>query len=252
MKKVFLLLPLLAGSGCAKFPEDGTQAQFTRIRFTVRMRGEVNTADDDSPLTNGLYYVAIRATKDINPLPQTAPVPVYVSGTPNGFVAGSPTHFVRFLAENPLVSYPYTLFRFSPGPGPGDPDNDVNLATFFDQTPNTGPLINFTRPRDGDGRTLQFDIFTDQLAGNATDAQLLTKLQVNFLTMNKLSTAGTTGRVGDSLGDNRTPSGNAFVNVDLRSSNTVRNDGLEPTEDTFGGDDSSLDIQDFTIEVIRP
>lgn len=253
MKRFALLLPLLLGGACAKFPDGGGNANFTRVRFTMRFRGPVDTAEDASPLTSGVYIVALRATPDLNPVPQTAPVPVYVAGSPNGFVAGSPTHFVRFLSENPLAAYPYVLNRFAPGPGPGDPDNDVNLASFFDQTPAKGPLVNFVRPSDGDPNVLQFDVFVNQLADSDTLANGLNRLQVNLLSMNKLSTAGISDRSGDSLGDNRSPDGNQFVSVDLRTSNVVRNlGGLEPPSDTFNGDVPSLDLVDFEIEVIRP
>lgn len=90
-----LVLSALAITGCAKFPANGTGTTYTRVSFRIRVAGKINTTQDADPLTNYLYFVAIRASSDDNPDSTTNPQPVFAVN-PNGFVGGQPTHFVEF------------------------------------------------------------------------------------------------------------------------------------------------------------
>ena len=255
MKRLWLAaIPLLATS-CAKFPANGGIGNFTKITFRIKVAGNINTTQDDTPFTNYVYIVAIRAltTEDV---PNTgAPVPVIGSNTPNGFVAGSPTHFVQFASDNPLRSYPFILYKFNPGPTTGDPDNPVNLASWFDTTPTRGAITNFQR-LDSDPHTLQFELFVNQLVNTDADASTIKKLQINLLTMNRLATSGSSGRLWDALGNANVPSElTTTITVDLRSNNTVDNRfETEPstTPDVTGGNDPDLDIRDFSVTVQQP
>ncbi|CAN5409385.1 hypothetical protein BH11ARM2_BH11ARM2_33310 [soil metagenome] len=255
MKRILLLTPLLLIASCAKFPDNDTSSRFARISFTIQMQGEINDTSDDTPLTNYLYYVAIRTitTEDV---PNTgAPVPVIDSNTPNGFVAGSPTHFVLFDSQRPTQSYPYRLFKFNPGPVETDPDNPINLGSFFDTASTRGPIVNFVRPTDSANKNeLKFDIFLNQLANTDEDATQIKKLQINVLTMNQLATQGVNTRAFDALGNSQSPSEiNTTITIDLRSNNIVTNNqGIEPTGDVINGNDPSLDIQNYTVEVHQP
>jgi len=243
---------LVLAPGCARFPDDGGIGNFTRISFRFRVQGKINDANDESPLTQYVYIVAIR-TLTTDDIPNTgAPSPVIGDNTPNGFVAGSPTHFVLYDSTRP--AQPFTLFKFNPGPTPGDPDNPVNLSSWFDTTPTRGRIINFVRPQDGDPAELQFDLFANQLVDSDADADTIRRIQVNILTMTRLSTTPGGTRIWDSIGNSQLPSEiNAFLNVDLRGNSVVNNQlNTEPTGDTVAGNDPDIDLTDFRIEVERP
>ncbi len=237
-------------SGCARFPTNGV-GEFSRISFRLRVTGNINDATDDSPLTQYIYIIALRVlTTDTTP-PTGAPIPVLGDNSPNGFVAGSPTHFVLYDPTRP--SQPLVLNKFNPGPTAGDPTNEINLASWFDTSATRGRIVNYTLPGDGDRRELRFDIFANQLADSDTAAANLRRIQVNFLTMNRLATTSGS-RVWDALGNSLNPGEvNTFVTVDLRSNVTVDNRlGVEPQNDTVGANDPDVDISDFSIEVQRP
>ena len=255
MKHLALAAFLLAGVGCAKFPNDGGLGNFTKITFRIKVAGNINTTQDDTPFTNYVYLVAIR-TLTSEEVPNTgAPVPVIGSNTPNGFVAGSPTHFVQFASDNPQRAYPFTLYKFNPGPTAGEPDNPVNLASWFDTTSTRGAITNFQR-LDSDPRTLQFELYVNQLVDADSAASTIKKLQINLLTMNRLATGGSGGRLWDALGNATIPSEvSTTITVDLRSSTTVDNRfETEPstTSDVSGGNDPDLDIRDFSVTVQQP
>jgi hypothetical protein len=239
-------------TGCAKFPAQGLDNQFTRIIFRMELADNINTAFDDRPGTY-IYNVAIRATDDVSPEPQRAPIPVVAANNPNGRMDGSPTHFVELNTQDPLSSEPYLLFRFATQqeiPNPNEPDNPINLAVFSPST--RGRILNFIRPSDSP-RIVQFELFVNLLAQSDEAARQLQKLQVNFLTMNRLANQGAGTRFIDSLGDNRTAQGlTQYIEVDLRRNSFYSNQTtgeLEPTGDT---PDPSLDIVNWSIEVQRP
>lgn len=249
-----LILAVLGSTaGCARFPDSGAVGNFTRIRFKIRVNGTINDSTDSSPLTQYVYIIAIRVLQT-DDIPNTgAPIPVANETSPNGFVAGSPTHFVQYDSLRP--SQPFILYKFNPGPAAGDPTNPVNLGSWFDTSSTRGRIINFVRPSDAGGspKEFQFDLFANQLVNVNADAGTIRRLQVNILTMNRLSTSGGS-RVWDAVGNSLSPSEiNSVLTVDLRSNSTVNNTtGIEPTGDTVGANDPDADISDFTIEVQRP
>lgn len=229
---------------CAKFPENGGNANVTRITFRMRVQGKINTAQDDDPLTNYLYFVAIRATSDENPDPVlTNPQPIF-SPNPNGFVNGQPTHFVEFNTLNPTESFPYHIYRFA---RTGNPSNPIDLGQWTEVQQR---IINFERPTNG-GNVLQFDVFINQLADTEEEQNNLRFLQVNFLTMNRRLLTDTGGRIQDYLGRNSDPLDvNKAIRVDLRTNDIKENTAdYEPEGDVV---DPDLDIVDWSIRVVRP
>jgi hypothetical protein len=217
----------------------------------MQVGGRFNDAIDDTPLTQYIYIIGIRVlTTDTIP-PTGEPIPVIGGNSPNGFIAGSPTHFVIY--DPTRAGQPLILNKFNPGPTPGDPSNPVNLSSWFDTAPTRGRILNFTLPGDLAGRELRFDIFANQLADSDNLAADIRRIQVNFFAMSRLATSPGS-RVWDSLGNSLNPGEvNTFVNVDLRSNLTVDNRlGIELASDTVGGSDPDLDIVDFSIEVQRP
>lgn len=262
MKTVLFALPIALGliAGCAKFPEGGTSANFTRVTFRMKVAGRINTTLDEDPSTYYIYDVAIRATDDLNPEDKLAPQLVATTDNPNGRVAGSPTHFVEFDSLNPNSADPFVLYRFSTqleDPNPSDPSNPINLASFARST--RGRIVNFQRLED-DPSVLQFDLFINTLANDDDAALQLNTLQVNFLTMSRLSTGSGGTRVIDAIGDttgNSPPDFNRYIKIDLRQSGITNNTtgitaGIEPTGDTAPVNIPDLDITDWSIEVVRP
>lgn len=240
---------LLAG-GCAKYPSGTGADTFTKVSFRMKVRGQINP--------NYVYIVAIRVITTEDTPNTGAPIPVIGSNTPNGFVAGSPTHFVRF-DPNSNPNQPFILYKFNPGPTQNDPTNTVNLASWYDTTATRGPIVNYSSLSDYPSE-LRFDLFTNQLVDADSEAGTITKLQVNFLTMNKTAVSGTSGREWDALGNSQSSSDiTDTITIDLRSNNQVdngpdpdSNPTLEPAGDTVGGDDASLDLTDFTVSVTQP
>lgn len=245
-----LALPLVALSGCAKFPKNGDVNQYTRITFRLEFAGPVNP--------NYIYDVALHATSDTNPDSRLAPQPVIAEGggavSPNGRMAGSPTHFVEYTQSGGgNTAFPFLLYQFAPGPGPNDPDNPINLAQFTESSRRR--IINFTQP-SGESNVLYFEIFTDQLVNADADAQNLNTLLVNVLTMSRPQNLPGSRRILDAYGDTRSAVLNDFLRVDLRQ-NRIYTDSsdIEPEGDTLPVDvgvDPALDLVNYTIQVQRP
>lgn len=234
---------LLASAGCAKFPPPGTSnSNFTQVTFSMTVQRQVNI--------NYNYFVAITASPLVNPPPQGAPQPVFdPSKNPNGFVAGSPTHYVMFNAANENIQ-PFQLYRFalqSEIPNPSDPTNPINLKIAAPST--RGVITNFqpvnagTNSNPGTSTTLQFTLFVNLLGDTDVQAQALQTLQVQFLNMN--TTQATSSRVIDFLGTRGTPN---FQVVDLRTSNQYSSNsgGVQPTGDC---PDPDVGIQSWSISV---
>lgn len=233
-------------TGCAKFPPAGANTNFTKVTFSMTVARQINS--------DYLYYVAIRASPLVTQDTQGAPQPVFdPSKNPNGFVAGSPTHFVVFVPQNENIE-PFVLNRFSlqtEVPNPSDPTNPINLASYARSTRGVitefAPVTAGTNASPGTSTTLSFSVFVNMLADTDAEAQALQSLQVQMLTMNTTSASGS--RVIDFLG---TPSQPNFLNIDLRASGMYGNSGglpgagIEPTGDCS---DPDLDITDWTITV---
>lgn len=200
------------------------------------------------------YDFAIRTSTDPNPESDATKVPQPVIGqnNPNGRVAGSPTHFIEYAPSVPS-SDTFTVYRFSTQaevPNPSDPDNPINLGSFPPTT--RGRIFDFVSPVPGTSSELQFSIFMNLLADTDADAKAIQALQIQMLTMSRLSNQGGGTRVYDYLGSLNQPE---FVKIDLRSNNSYGNSGglpgsgLEPDGDCPVPD---LDIVDWGVTVVRP
>ncbi|AIE84116.1 hypothetical protein [Fimbriimonas ginsengisoli] len=238
-------------AGCAKFPSNpAANSNVTKVIIRVQVAGTINP--------NYVYDVAIRSSADPNPTTDQAkvPSPTLDSSSPNGRMAGSPTHFVEFNALTSQIE-PFSLYRFATAaeiPNPTDPSNLINLAHWTQVTDQR--IVTFEPVTPGSSNTLAFTLYINQIPDTLNSNANPQALQLNFLTMNRLSNQGAGNRVIDSLGDNRSPGGpNQFIKIDLRSNLTYGNAGglpgsdLEPTGDCA---DPDLDIVGWTVEVQRP
>jgi hypothetical protein len=229
LRKLLLLPILLVGASCAKFPAIPPGPEQRRIVFTMTLA--------QPPNPNYVYVVALRPTLELNPGDNTGPLPVVVPAG-NGFVAGAATHFIRW---DPLQARPFQIYRFRPG-------TDPPMAEFF----LTGYPIRETELPIG-GRTFEFEVSLAQIG----EPDLLDQyrfLQVNFLTMNRITPGGTSGgKVWDALGDSRSLlSINDFIRVPLVAGvydNALYFNLLEPEGDVV---DPTLDIIDFSVQVRDP
>ena len=216
----------------------------------MRVSGKINTAADDDPATSYIYIVALRATTELNPAPNLAPLPIVNSTAPNGRVGGSPTHFIEFNTLNPQTAFPFVMSKFAAGPTVDDPTNPIDLAHWLDTTAARGPILSFVQYVPG-AKEIQFDVFVNQLADTDADGLNLQTLQVQFLTMSRYGNQGGGNRAWDALGTSTVPN---YVQVDLRRtgtySNTVSN--IELANDVAGGNDPDLDIIDWSVDVQRP
>ncbi len=232
-------------AGCAKFPSTGAGSQFQHVIFRMRVAREIRP--------DYVYIFAIRVSDQVNP-DTNGPVPVISYPNANGFVAGQPTHYVIF---DPTLSRPYVIRRFvrtSEETNPPDPTSPIDLTKWTD----VGVPINETDPQAGDN-TLSFEITLDQLGDSFLAAKDMRSMQVNLLTMNRISTSSGAGRVIDSLGDNRSVNEvNDFVTIPLTTSRVFDNQSfnfVEPTSDSPADTDCpdpDLDIVDWSVEVRLP
>ncbi len=248
-----LLLLFMAG-GCARLPPSKTALSGKRLHVVVRFRSPINP--------NNHYFFLINNASD-----QNAPGPVPVLNPPygNGFATGSGggtagfTDFVRF--DN-LQPQGYGLYHAL-----GDP----NRSNFIFE----GQPVAFTAPDSSDPRSanlLQFDIDLSQLIvdgnGNplpdATQATQLANairfLQINFVSTDVIPRDVATAVVKqvDSLGDSRTLLGaSSFLIIDTSQIGRIYDNAsflgqaiAEPdTLDVFNGNDPSLDMVDWSIEI---
>lgn len=230
VKKLFVGLVGLSLVACAKFPDVGT-VDATRVIFRMQVKREIRS--------DYVYIIAIRTSTDANP-DSNGPVPVINYPAANGFVAGGPTHYVKW---DPLQSRAYILYQFT----------NTDLTSWRE----VGIPVTQTDVTPGSS-VLQFELSLDQLVTVTGTSNTLQALQVNFLTMNRVSQSSGTNRVIDALGDTRSSSEiNNFVRIPLATSGIYDNSRfnlIEPTsQDASSTDcpDPDLDIIDWSIEVRR-
>jgi len=251
-------------AGCAKYPPTGSGNGFPLITFSFTVANRLHVPTEGDP-SFYLYYVGITASNSLNPDPKLSPQPVVSDSSQNGFMAGSPTHFVLFQSQNPQSAQPFQLFQFLPNSGgtsnPADPTNPINLTQWV--LSNRASIVKYvqwtpTQPAPGQEtgyNTISFSIFANALADTDADAMNLHTLQVNFLTMNRSGKGSGGTRIIDSIGNDRDPSQiNAYVQVSLDTDGIYSNttglySGLEPPNDTLGGADPDVDIVDWSITV---
>lgn len=249
------LAALLALAGCAKFPSDGS-TDFTRLNFRFTVDGRVNP--------NYQYFVAIRLiTADQTDTQTNGPIPVVSTGSKNGFVEGSPTHYVQYDPAGSIEAY--TIHRFLPKTeAPDDSDtNPINLGA----QEIVGQPLSGTDPnlQGNDPQLFQFELSLQDLCRNAAGAQLVNPssvvaIQFNILTMNRTALNGGDigSRVIDALGNQH--SGTTFNNwkqVPLTTSRTYTNGEQSPidqetADDTYNGTLPDIDLTDWSLEVRTP
>lgn len=229
------LLPILAAAmalgGCARFPSVPPDAGGTKLIFTMTVDGALRFGTE--PGSAGVpyvYMVAIATSTDDNPT-TLGPVPIIAPPWGNGFVAETCTHFVWW---DPTQASPFTLYQF----------RDSTLEQWFP----IGVPVNYELPEPGSKR-LRFELALSQLAPSPADAAKLRTIQVNFLTMDRIPTGGST-KAWEALGDGRLPiEVNTTKTIPLRTSGTYNNakDGnIEPRGDQPNPD---LDVVDWSVEV---
>lgn len=221
---LLLLAALSIAPGCAKFPADGAAGTTTRVIFTMKVAGKINS--------NYVYLVAMHPSQDANPTTQ-GPIPVISQPWGNGFVAGTVDLFVRW---DPLTSPTYIVYRFQ----------DPNLIQYV----QVGVPVTYTTINPGD-TTIQFSLDINQIASSLAEVPLLKSMQVNFLTMDRVPQGNDPGsKFYDALGNTLDPAHiNDFVIIPLDRAgvyNNTRFNNLEPSGDT---PDPDLDMVDWSVEV---
>lgn len=245
---------LLAAGGCARLPPSKTTLSGKRLHVSIRFRSPINP--------NNHYFFLINNAGDQN---AHGPVPVLDPPYGNGFATGSGggtagfTDFVRFDSLQPQG---YALYHAL-----GDP----NRSNFIFE----GQPVAFTAPDGGDPRSanlLQFDIDLSQLIVDGNGAPLpdaaqakslanaIRFLQVNFIATDVVprDVATPVVKQTDSLGDSRTLLGaSSFLVIDVTQTGRIYDNAAfagqaiaEPDFlDIFNGNDPSLDITDWSIEI---
>jgi hypothetical protein len=251
---VIVLLLLTFTHSCAKLPPSKNALSGKRLLVTLRFRSLVNP--------NYRYFFLINNASD-----QNAPGPVPVLNAPygNGFATGSgggQSGFTDFVRWDNLQPQGYGLYHVI-----GDP----NRSNFIFE----GQPVTFVAPDPTDPRTanqLRFEIDLSQLivdsngqpltdpAQAAAAANALRFLQVNIVATDVVPRDVTTpvSKQVDSLGDSRSLLGaTSFLVVDVTQIGRVYNNAAfvgqaiaEPdTLDVYNGNDPSLDLLDWSVEV---
>ncbi len=220
------IIGAIALLGCAKGPNSPPGAQGRKIKFWIKLAAPV------SP--NFVYIVAINDRDDPTGA-QGGPSPVIARPWGNGFVANKATHFIRFQTSQPSGGYSFNLFT-----------DLVTLLTYV----QTGIPFNYVTPGASDS-TLEFEILLSQLRPPPGDPNLITGLQINLLTMDRVPTdpGDNNPKFWDALGNSLSPATiNDYLTIDAQQDRIYRNSDnqIEPANDVA---DPSLDIIDWRIEV---
>lgn len=250
----FGVLLLFMVGGCARLPPSKTALSGKRLHVVIRFRSPINP--------NHHYFFLINNANDQN---ASGPVPVLNPPYGNGFATGSgggTSGFSDFVEFDSLQPQGYALYHAL---------GDSNRSNFVFE----GQPVAFTTPDNNDPRTanlLQFDIDLSQLIvdGNgqplpdATQAATLANA-IRFLQINLVATdviprdvATPIVRQVDSLGDSRTLLGaSSFLIIDVTQIGRIYDNNsftgqaiAEPDVlDVFNGNDPTLDIVDWSIEI---
>jgi len=215
-------------AGCARFPSTPPTTG-RQLVLTMKVRGRISPTDPADPSVRHYYFIAI----DNDNSQYTGPwAVVYPPFGGNGWVTAQDaahsvgmTSFIEYDVANP-DGYIY-------GVQPGS----FFLNTTSPQVPIRSELL------DG-GATLRFTIDLSQIATTAIPADLITQLDVNFITTDQLAVDPNglyTGRQWDALG----PSGQNYVTIDT-TSDRIYWGGEEDTHTTV---DPDLDIIYWSAQV---
>ena len=248
-----LAVAALAVTGCAKFPKD-QMSDFTRLSFSFRLSGNADP--------KYIYGIAIRPlTTTTGQTDTLGPVPVVVSGSREGLVAGRPTRWIQY-SPGQGFAVPYRVQRFV---GASSDTSDPDPGTLVD---SSFPISGSDPTNSGFPGTLSFDITTRDLADSDDAARAIVAFQFNILTMDKTArnSADIGTRAFDALGDQRSQNTTSFndyrrivVTTSGKYSNTGQDGGQssstqEGERDVFNapqGTFPALDIVDWSVEV-RP
>ncbi len=253
--RLWSVIVLLAFTGsCAQLPPSKSSLSGKRLLVTLRFRSPINP--------NYHYFFLINNAGDQN---APGPVPVLTAPYGNGFATGSGgaqpgfTDFVRF--DN-LQPQGYALYHVV-----GDP-NRSNFV--FEGQPVTSIAPDSSDPRTAN--QLQFEVDLSQITVDSNGQPLLNSQQTNqlatsirFLQVNIMATdiiprdvTTTVNKQLDSLGDSRSLLGaTSFLILDATQIGRVYNNAAftgqsisEPdTLDVYNGNDPTLDLIDWSIEV---
>jgi hypothetical protein len=252
---VLSLLMLVMMSGCARQSPSRNALSGRRLLVTLRFRGEINP--------NYSYFFLINNAGNQN---APGPVPVLIPPYGNGFATGSGggqngfTDFVRF--DNFQVQG-YGVYHVV-----GDP----NANQFVRTGRPVSAVIPDLSPGSLTSKELRFELDFSQLITDANGnplpdpveaanlARAIRFLQINVVATSIVPADPTTPvtKLTDAFGDTRTLLGaSSFFILDssqtgrvFRSSDFVGQPIEEPTSsDVFDGDEPSLDLIEWTIEV---
>lgn len=245
----------LAVVGCARLPPSRNALSGRRLVVTLRFRQPINP--------NYSYFFLINNAGDPN---APGPIPVLLPPYGNGFATGPGgqrafTDFVRF--DNQQVQG-YAVYHVV-----ADAGNNENYV-------RTGRPVNAVLPTSDPTLTgsyeLRFELDLSQLVTDASGNPLADPVEavnqarnIRFLQVNVVATslvpidpATPVVKLTDAFGDTRTPLGaSSWLTLDttqigrvFRSSDFIGQPIEEPTTpDVFGGDDGSLDLVEWSIEV---
>lgn len=223
---------VLAGFGCARYPNAGGGAGTTRLTFTMNTDGPVRFGTESGAAgVPYIYMVAIRTSTDVNPT-TTGPIPIVAPPWGNGFVAGGATHFVWW--DPTQSSSQYTIYRF--------------IDSTLQQWASVGIPTNVDIVSPGSS-TLRFEVDMAQLEPDPLLRVQIKSVQVNFLTMDRIPTGGTS-KFWDALGDGRLPSEiNTWITIPVQSDRLVNNSNSGLLEVRGDQLEPALDLVDWQVEV---
>ena len=263
---------LFVSGGCAKSPPSSSALSGIRLRVTMRFAQAVNP--------NALYYFVINNAGDIN---AAGPVPVLSpqSGQTyngNGFATasdGGASNAINKGGFTDFVLWGANLYAGASQNGyalyhaVGDSSNRAFFRSSGVPVLSAAPAVN---PNDIASSQLSFDIDLAQLirdaTGNPVDAatavsaaRALRYLQINIIATDIAPSDSQTfvNKHVDSLGNDLTASGqNSYLTIDVMQTRTYTSNDTqalstnEPdTSDVYPSDISSLDLRNWSIEVVR-
>jgi hypothetical protein len=216
-------------AGCAKYPTTPVTTG-RQLVITLKVRSQISTTDSVYPGLVHHYFVAIDNDND----PSTGPLAAFYSpygGT--GWVTSQDaansvglTSFIQYDASNP-IGYIYGVL-------PG---------SYFLNRTSPQPLVNVELL---DSSTIRFTVDFSQIGTTAIPAEVITQLDINFITTNALPTSAgqvINGREIDGLG----PAGQDYITISTTTDQTYSGDDTDSSN--LIPSDPDLDIVSWQVEV---